>query len=276
MTKATHIKVGGSWKQVNNVWQRVSGEWKEEVMPNVRVSGSWKPCMEYGATWTWSFDDIVAAANNTTSQWDTGIRVVPSSSTLTFYWYPEPSTVDGWFEIYKNSNLVGSYYIPYNDGLFLTLGIEEDDEINIVIKRKVHTGVYYAIKGSLVLYHNNDNGNIVGTINIDVAYWEAGCYLTTACVQYKGLNDKGAELQAMRRLRDEYMIPNGCKHLIDDYYKHSPAIIKGINKEKEPAVFYEAIHGSVIMVQLLIAENKWESAMNEYLQMYLKLKDKFV
>ena len=48
MTKATHIKVGGSWKQVNNVWQRVSGEWKEEVMPNVRVSGSWKECMEYG------------------------------------------------------------------------------------------------------------------------------------------------------------------------------------------------------------------------------------
>ena len=48
MTKATHIRVGGSWKQVNNVWQRVSGEWKEEVVPNVRVSGAWKECMEYG------------------------------------------------------------------------------------------------------------------------------------------------------------------------------------------------------------------------------------
>lgn len=48
MTKATHIKVGGNWKQVNNVWQRVSGEWKEEVMPNIRVGGSWKECMEYG------------------------------------------------------------------------------------------------------------------------------------------------------------------------------------------------------------------------------------
>jgi len=47
MTKATHIRVGGSWKQVNNVWQRVSGEWKEQVMPHVRVGGAWKECMEY-------------------------------------------------------------------------------------------------------------------------------------------------------------------------------------------------------------------------------------
>jgi uncharacterized protein (TIGR02145 family) len=47
MTKQTHIRVGGSWKKVNNVYQRVAGEWKEKAIPHVNVNGVWKECMSY-------------------------------------------------------------------------------------------------------------------------------------------------------------------------------------------------------------------------------------
>ncbi len=47
MTKQTHIRVGGSWKKVNNVYQRVAGEWKEKAIPFVKANGVWKECMNY-------------------------------------------------------------------------------------------------------------------------------------------------------------------------------------------------------------------------------------
>ena len=101
MTKATHIRVGGSWKQVNNVWQRVSGEWKEEVIPNVRVSGNWEECMEYQS---YIYEGVLTAEFHYGSVYDIygysfwGGSINPSSTIL----HEIGQTADGWEELIIN------------------------------------------------------------------------------------------------------------------------------------------------------------------------------
>ena len=63
-----------------------------------------------------------------------------------------------------------------------------------------------------------------------------GCFLTTACCEYKGLPDDCDELQAMRRIRDEYIRnqPYGDK-LIRNYYESAPGIVQKINEREDKA-----------------------------------------
>ena len=74
------------------------------------------------------------------------------------------------------------------------------------------------------------------------------CYLTTACVEHKGLADDCLELESMRKLRDEYMMSfkQGCMD-IKDYYEKAPKILKAINKTDAPGSIYDQIYGNVIM-----------------------------
>jgi len=52
----------------------------------------------------------------------------------------------------------------------------------------------------------------------------AGCFLTTACCQHKGLPDDCEELNILRKFRDEYV----DKYLVEEYYKIAPSIVKKI------------------------------------------------
>ena len=47
MAKKTFVNVGGTNKEVKNVWQNVGGTWKEGVIPKVNVGGFYRECMSY-------------------------------------------------------------------------------------------------------------------------------------------------------------------------------------------------------------------------------------
>ncbi|WP_017728485.1 outer membrane protein assembly factor BamB family protein [Halalkalibacterium ligniniphilum] len=47
MPKKTFVRIGGSWREVKNVWTRISGVWRQQVVPNGRIGGIWKEFIQY-------------------------------------------------------------------------------------------------------------------------------------------------------------------------------------------------------------------------------------
>jgi len=96
------------------------------------------------------------------------------------------------------------------------------------------------------------------------------CYLTTACVKYKGLDDDCEELTVLRYFRDTYLMekPNG-KAMIDMYYKQAPCILHNIAKENTGAQekIMEQIYGIVRRCVDAINDGDNEFAFLEYCNM---------
>ncbi len=86
--KATHIRVGGQWKEVKKAWTRVNGSWVNSTIPKVRVSGIWKECMSAG----FNVGDIgpagglIIAKKNTVSDGWQYMEMAPQSADQYYYW----------------------------------------------------------------------------------------------------------------------------------------------------------------------------------------------
>lgn len=158
---------------------------------------------------------------------------------------------------------------------------DSDTTVNHVINESDQVSFKFYMPGNVppdpvcdvdvTLYRLNDD--LIDTFNVYL--YKSSCYLTTACVNYKGLEDDGDELKAMRDLRDNWMIPNGYKGLIDEYYINAGEIINKINQSKEPSKEYNKIFCSVKRCQDLVVKGRFEEAYKEYLKMYYRLAKKY-
>jgi hypothetical protein len=121
------------------------------------------------------------------------------------------------------------------------------------------------------------NATFSGTI-IDTHTWtkSASCFLTTAVVGYMGGKDDGAELTAMRMLREHYRAIDGYEAAIQDYYIHSPRIVTEIDKSPNRSDIYRRIHAVVKRCESHVAKRRWQSAHDEYMAMYIDLKERFI
>jgi hypothetical protein len=72
------------------------------------------------------------------------------------------------------------------------------------------------------------------------------CFLTTACVVWRGLPYDCEELLVLRRFRDSYVcaIPGGPE-LIAHYSAVAPALVEAIAARSDSALFYERIYEAV-------------------------------
>ena len=105
----------------------------------------------------------------------------------------------------------------------------------------------------------------------------SGCYLTTACVEHKGLEDDCMELSTLREFRDTYMkeLPTGNEE-IQEYYETAPGIVDAINKSEDADCVYEAIYADVIEPCVkLIQSGKNEEAHEMYRKMVQDLKKQY-
>ena len=103
------------------------------------------------------------------------------------------------------------------------------------------------------------------------------CYLTTACIQTKGLPDDCEELTLLRQFRDNYLLKklNGTT-LFDLYYKYSPKIIEVIEKSNEKEIIYEYIY--VVLRNCIehIKNGELDQVFSKYCEMVIKLKEHFL
>ena len=95
-----------------------------------------------------------------------------------------------------------------------------------------------------------------------------GCFLTTACCEYKGLPDDCYELQTMRKFRDGYLInqPYGEK-VIKDYYAEAPGIVEAINNSPDREAILEDTYNKILDVISRIESEKNDEAVILYMML---------
>lgn len=104
-----------------------------------------------------------------------------------------------------------------------------------------------------------------------------GCYLTTACVEQRGLPDDCMELMTLRSFRDTYMrkTETGVKD-IEEYYQTAPKIVDAIAQSSRADEVYEQMYNDIIQPCVsLIHEGKNEEAYKKYKKMVQQLEEKY-
>ena len=111
-------------------------------------------------------------------------------------------------------------------------------------------------------------------------YWEmssdvdggSGCFFTTACCKYMGLPDDCNELQCLRAFRDNYLLKYDYGYsLVQEYYKIAPGIVKKIDVSEKREQIYKSIYNKIKVIEQLIVEDYKDKAVDEYVQMVLKI-----
>lgn len=100
-----------------------------------------------------------------------------------------------------------------------------------------------------------------------------GCYLTSACVEAKGLPDDCHELTALRKFRDEYVAKcERGKEDIAHYYAAAPKVVDRINKKENAKSIWEEVYNSMVLPCVkLIDESCFDEAYKLYKAKSMKL-----
>ncbi|MBN2487714.1 MAG: DUF4157 domain-containing protein [Methanosarcinaceae archaeon] len=103
------------------------------------------------------------------------------------------------------------------------------------------------------------------------------CFLTTACIEAKGLPDDCKELTVLRNFRDGYMNNiDGGMEMIKEYYDIAPKIVRNIYASNEAKKEFVSLYGDIEKCVDLIEKDKNSEAIKIYRQMVLRLKVKWI
>lgn len=103
------------------------------------------------------------------------------------------------------------------------------------------------------------------------------CYLTTACVQARGLPEDCAELESLRAFRDGYMTRRmDGPALILRYYRKAPQILAAMRARADMNAEFAAIFIEVTRCRALIAAGLYPETLERYRRMVETLEDRFL
>lgn len=105
-----------------------------------------------------------------------------------------------------------------------------------------------------------------------------GCFITTACVEHRGLADDCYELQTLRQFRDALVEHDeGFRSKVLEYYRKAPLIIQAIDARDEKSEIYDALYDEMIKPCVDLLENgKTEEAVKLYLDYYEMLSKEYL
>ncbi len=109
------------------------------------------------------------------------------------------------------------------------------------------------------------------------SFWQKYCFITTACIEAKGLPDYCYELTTLRAFRDEYMseLPYGPA-LIAEYYKIAPQIVARIKQQPDAAEILTGLYSRIAESVEFIQMGENEKAMQTYSAVVLELKARYL
>ena len=101
------------------------------------------------------------------------------------------------------------------------------------------------------------------------------CFISTACVEARGLPDDCYELRLLRLFRSEYVakLPDGDR-ILDDYGRKAPRIvraIRGLDHEEAHRIWTYLYECGVAPAVALITNGRWDEAHKLYTSMCLEL-----
>lgn len=134
---------------------------------------------------------------------------------------------------------------------------------------------HYNKRGEKSSYSENKK-DWIGNDYRSTSRGSGGCFLTTACVEHKGLKDDCRELQVLRNFRDNYVAlrPGGFQ-LIKDYYQRAPKIVKAINLSADKSLLLESLYIQIKQAADLIEEGEHEKAFKLYYKTTQELGKRF-
>lgn len=98
----------------------------------------------------------------------------------------------------------------------------------------------------------------------------SGCFLTSACVEAKGLTDDCYELTTLRKFRDEYLAKQECgKFEIAHYYLVAPGIVERIKADQNSTLILERIYNELVVPCVKHIEQKQPFAAYELYRSYV-------
>lgn len=123
------------------------------------------------------------------------------------------------------------------------------------------------------IYVKTDNNGRV--ITVDKV--KSGCFITSACVAAKKLDNSEEVLDLFRQFRDTFVkqLPNG-NDLITEYYLTAPTIVEQIDKAVDSQDTYNLIFEKYLTpAKALINERRHSEAMQIYVLLMQDLKQKY-
>lgn len=108
-------------------------------------------------------------------------------------------------------------------------------------------------------------------------YSGGGCFLTSACCNYKGFSDDCKELTVLRQFRDNYLKQQDSgEALINEYYAIAPIIVAKIDDCDKKDAIYAYIYETITKCVETYENEEYEKVMHLYIQMVNELKGKFL
>ncbi len=103
------------------------------------------------------------------------------------------------------------------------------------------------------------------------------CFITTACIQARGLPDDCETLTVLREFRDQYLaqIPDGPA-LIREYYRIAPKIVQRIDRGGNSRQVYDALYLLISRCVKSILAGSPETALAAYKCMVVDLKKEYL
>lgn len=103
------------------------------------------------------------------------------------------------------------------------------------------------------------------------------CFVTTACVQSKGLPDDCDELEILRNFRDTYLTAReDGKKDIAVYYKAAPAVVEKINTRSDAGQIWDRLYNELVLPCVkMIKAGEYEKAYELYKITTLSLAEKY-
>jgi hypothetical protein len=104
-----------------------------------------------------------------------------------------------------------------------------------------------------------------------------GCFISTACAQYKGLPDDCHELQILRSFRDAMAEQSEeLRAMILDYYRKAPIIVKKLNELEDAEARFEALYHNLVERCVHLCETgQVDDAISVYRGIYDSLIEEF-
>lgn len=103
----------------------------------------------------------------------------------------------------------------------------------------------------------------------DCKYWKkeqernsSSCFLTSACVKVRGMEDTCHELAVLRHFRDHYMasLPTGKQDILE-YYATAPLIVAAINQHSNANDIFNQMYFELVVpcVELIEASKNFQA-----------------
>lgn len=158
--------------------------------------------------------------------------------------------------------------IMYNiDGNYIREGDDSNGEIMLNIDGNyIRTGaskdgaIVYIIDGNYIRYEDYSDRRIA--YNMTESSLGSGCFITTACIESRGLPVDCYELETLRKFRDNWVSKheNGPAE-IGIYYEIAPKIVEKLDCLPNSKEIYEKIYQEVVLKCVrFIEEGKEEDA----------------